>query len=170
MSGDTAFERVGGQSQRPRSCACAPTLDVSPLLCRPLRADALYSPDQGAAAAGALATYARFAATLDGSPAASSSVAAFDADGFRLTRAEAAVMDPQGRLLLEHTAQAVADAQTLLLPHSTSATGVYVGCMWATGAQGLPKRSPCFKRCQQAWRFYIAHLPELFEPLSQLPY
>lgn len=113
----------------------------------PMPPDALYSPDQGVAAAGAFVTYARFAATLDGS-AAGGSVAAFDADSFRLTRAEAAVMDPQGRLLLEHTAEAFADARWRLqqqgfssIDAGGSSTGVYVGCMWATGA---PRRAaPC---------------------------
>jgi hypothetical protein len=116
-----------------------------------LQADASYDPDTNAAASGALTTYARFAATLDGG------VAAFDAAAFRLTRAEAALMDPQGRLLLEQAAEAVQDArQRRRLPQEVAAaaqhplkissggdggevcsasTGVYVGCMWATGEE-----------------------------------
>jgi len=126
--------------------------------------DALYSPDQGAAAAGASITYARFAATLDGS-AAAGSMAAFDADSFRLTKAEAAVMDPQGRLLLEHTAEAVADAQGRLVQHSgtaadmsASATGVYAGCMWATGRQELARDLGVAELCSSMLLPISAHV------------
>lgn len=44
-------------------------------------------------------------------------------------------MDPHGRLLLEHTAEAVGDARAGGAQAAGDAsTGVYVGCMWATGA------------------------------------
>jgi hypothetical protein len=96
--------------------------------------DALYSPDQGAAAGGQLSCYARFAATLDGGCGEGASLAAFDAGAFRLTAAEAAQMDPQARLLLETAAGAFADATGRLETSPVDArTGVYVGCMWATG-------------------------------------
>ena len=118
----------------------APPLPSPPThsLPRPPPTDALYNPDLNAAAGGARTTYTRFAATLDGCPAGSGppGVAAFDADAFRLTRAEAALMDPHGRLLLEHAAEAVGDARAGGAPAAGGAgTGVYVGCMWATGAQ-----------------------------------
>lgn len=47
----------------------------------------------------------------------------------RLSRAEAAGLDPQARLLLERTWGAVADAR--LPPSALPATGVYVGCVWS---------------------------------------
>ena len=111
-------------------------------------ADAVYNPDQNAAAGGSRTMYVRFAATLDGiggsTSASGSRVAAFDADAFRLTRTEGALMDPHARLLLGHSAEAVADARGRLLPGGLAAvgsvdaiggssTGVYVGCMWSTG-------------------------------------
>lgn len=105
-------------------------------------ADALYNPDMGAAAGGAHATYTRFTATLDGC-GSGPGVASFDADVFRLTRAEATLMDPHGRLLLEQASEAVADAAGRQQPASfggfggSAATGVYVGCMWSTGGWNL---------------------------------
>lgn len=105
--------------------------------CHP-SADALYNPDQTAAAGGTQTIYTRFAATLDGIPGSSGcGIAAFDADAFRLTRAEAAMMDPHGRLLLEHAAEAAADAAGRLQGRAAAAplgaaTGVYVGCMWSS--------------------------------------
>lgn len=92
-----------------------------------------------AASAGARSVYTRFAGMLAGS-----AVAAFDAAAFRLTPGEAALMDPHARLLLEHVAEAAADARCRLPPVKTvgssaggvggsGPTGVYVGCMWATG-------------------------------------
>ena len=98
--------------------------------------DAMYSPDLSAAAGGAQLSYARFAGTLDGSDG-DVRLPWFDADAFRLPRAEAAAMDPQVRLLLEHTGAAVADAQGRTpqqgpLVSGSDGTGAYVGCMWAT--------------------------------------
>lgn len=63
----------------------------------------LYSPDSAAAAGGAGTLYTRFAATLG----KATGIAAFDPEAFRLTRAEAALMDPHTRLLLEHTTEAM---------------------------------------------------------------
>lgn len=120
------------------SCMC-PSPSLQPNLidptppCPPI--DALYNPDLNAAAGGARTTYVRFAATLDGCALSNGGVAAFDADSFRLTRGEASLMDPHGRLLLEHTAEAVEDARGSGMDGvGGSGTGVYVGCMWATGA------------------------------------
>lgn len=66
-------------------------------------------------------------------------MAAFDAGAFRLAPGEAALMDPHGRLLLEHAAEALADAggrqpsgPAAWRPGGSS-TGVFVGCMWAHG-------------------------------------
>ena len=86
----------------------------------------MYNPDPNAAAGGAYATYVRFAATLDGG-CSGAGVAAFDAAGFRLTHAEASLMDPNTRLLLEHAAEAVADTGSA----ADMSTGVYLGCMWS---------------------------------------
>ena len=98
-------------------------------------ADVLFDPEQSAAAGGSRTIYTRFAATLAGG------VAAFDAAAFRLVPGEAALMDPHARLLLEHSAEALADAgarqpagSAMQLHGSVaSSTGVFVGCMWASG-------------------------------------
>ena len=52
-----------------------------------------------------MTSYVRFGAFLP-------DVTAFDAEAFKVARNEAAVMDPQHRLLQEATAQAFSDART----------------------------------------------------------
>jgi acyl transferase domain-containing protein len=52
---------------------------------------------------------------------------AFDEGAFRLSKSEAAGLDPQSRALLEQTAAALADAGGALRPKTA---GVYVGCVW----------------------------------------
>ena len=47
----------------------------------------------------------------------------------RLSGSEAAVMDPQGRLLLEQTGLALLDAKARQGQDTEAATGVYVGVM-----------------------------------------
>lgn len=102
-------------------------------------ADSLYSPDSQAAAVGAHSCYTRFAATLDGLPlgdGSSGGVAAFDAAAFRIPAAEAALLDPHTRHLLQHAAAALADGRgraAARSPPISGSTGVFVGCMWGTG-------------------------------------
>lgn len=66
--------------------------------------------------------YVRFAAFIPG-------VETFDAPLFRIPPAEAAAIDPQGRILLEQTHLALRDAESSTgAPHPNN-TGVYVGVM-----------------------------------------
>jgi acyl transferase domain-containing protein len=55
----------------------------------------------------------------------------FDADCFRVSRAEAVALDPQIRVLLEVTAEGLADAGPRCFgADAASRTGTYVGCMF----------------------------------------
>ncbi|KAK9803996.1 hypothetical protein WJX72_011444 [[Myrmecia] bisecta] len=65
----------------------------------------------------------RFAAFVD-------DVDCFDEAAFRLSKSEAAAMDPQCRLLLEQVGAAMQDGRANLAGTSDSSTGVYVGCVW----------------------------------------
>jgi acyl carrier protein len=87
--------------------------------------DRAFDPDMSKASGGSAAMYCSFAAVLE------QGVDAFDADAFRLTQNEAAVMDPHTRLLLEHVHGAVADGGRADRAAGVGTrTGVYVGCMW----------------------------------------
>ena len=81
-------------------------------------ADALYSSSGGV---GRVST--RFAAYVH-------DVFAFDPEAFGLSVAEAALMDPQQRVLLETTVDAFAHAGVATPALVGSPTGVYVGCIW----------------------------------------
>jgi acyl transferase domain-containing protein len=59
----------------------------------------------------------------------------FDASAFGLGPSEAAVMDPQARLLLEHTAAAALESGRSAHALSGAAGGVFVGCIWLEHAQ-----------------------------------
>jgi acyl transferase domain-containing protein len=54
----------------------------------------------------------------------------FDQDAFGLSPNEAALMDPQQRILLEETAAAFHASEHALSALSGSSVGVYVGCIW----------------------------------------
>lgn len=89
--------------------------------------DLLYTPD------GAIERmYVRFAAFLP-------EIECFDASLFRISPAEAAVMDPQGRLLLEQMRQAVSDVG-LRQGTLSNQVGVYVGVMHMEFIQYLASR------------------------------
>lgn len=138
-------------------------------------ADALYSPDSQAAGGGAHACYTRFAGTLDGLPCdGGGGVAAFDAAAFRIPAAEAALLDPHTRQLLQHAAAALADARGRAAaapgclpeiggsssvaasgPSGGGSTGVFVGCMWGAG------------ECQPASSCLLLRL-DLTSPVSSL--
>ena len=55
---------------------------------------------------------------------------AFDPVAFGLSTNEAALMDPQQRVLLEETVNAFGDAGHAMGALVGSSTGVYVGCIW----------------------------------------
>ena len=60
----------------------------------------------------------------------------------RLSQNEASLMDPQGRILLEQTGLALADAESeKLFSTSEPATGVYVGVMHMEYIQFMSGRS-----------------------------
>ena len=69
----------------------------------------------------------------------------------RLSASESALMDPQGRILLEQTNLALADARGRLGAAVGAQTGVYVGVMhmeyiqYMTGALHFPPAP--FRRC-----------------------
>lgn len=55
----------------------------------------------------------------------------FDAGLFRLAAGEATTLDPQARILLEQTAEALHQADALMLqPRVAAQCGVYIGCMY----------------------------------------
>ncbi|KAL4457258.1 hypothetical protein ABPG75_012123 [Micractinium tetrahymenae] len=88
--------------------------------------DACYSPD-----AGERRMYVRLGGWLD-------SLAAFDAAAFRLSTSEAACLDPQARMLLEHTHELlVPPASAAAAPAVGSSVGVYVGCMYTEYLDGI---------------------------------
>ena len=61
----------------------------------------------------------------------------------RLSQNEAALMDPQGRLLLEQTGLALADSEPdRLFSGSEAATGVYVGVMHMEYIQFMTSKAP----------------------------
>ncbi len=64
-------------------------------------------------------SYARFAAFV-------SSIDQFDSAAFRMGRAEATALDPQARILLQITGDALSGSQ----PMDASTTATYVGCMF----------------------------------------
>lgn len=80
--------------------------------------DALYAPE---AASGRI--YARLAAFLTGHTD-------FDVVPFGLSRAEAAALDPQSRILLEQTYLALASVRADADSASLMGAGVYIGCMF----------------------------------------
>jgi hypothetical protein len=84
--------------------------------------DAVYRPASAAAApgGGVSTRWGTFVADVH----------AFDAAAFGLGPAEAAAMDPQARLLLEHAAAAAAESGRGACTLSGAAGGVYVGCIW----------------------------------------
>ena len=67
--------------------------------------------------------YVRFGCFVDGT-------SAFDAAAFRLAGGEALALDPQARVLLEQTAEALAAAEATFPRSWDAATGVYIGCMY----------------------------------------
>jgi acyl transferase domain-containing protein len=87
--------------------------------------NALYSPSGGV---GRISS--RIGAFVD-------STFAFDPDAFGLSANEAALMDPQQRVLLEETAAAFTDAGHSLVDLSGSPVGVFVGCIWLEYAEML---------------------------------
>lgn len=130
-----------------------------------LCADSLYDPDQGAGVGGPQTACTRFAATLE------DGIADFDAASFRVAPSEAAVMDPHTRLLLEHTAETLADAHKLRpkmqgsrpsdVVQSTT-IGVFVGCMWSGGTQlvlGSDLHYAAAESCPAVCRFSISPPP-----------
>ncbi len=66
-----------------------------------------------------------------------SDVHAFDAAAFGISQSEAALVDPQTRLLLEHTAAAAAASGRGPSALSGAAAGVFVGCIWLEHAELL---------------------------------
>jgi acyl carrier protein len=88
--------------------------------------DACYHPDGGTRR-----MYVRFGGWLDG-------LAGFDAAAFRLSASEAVCLDPQARMLLEHTQELlVSPAATAAADAVQSAVGVYVGCMYTEYLDGV---------------------------------
>lgn len=68
-------------------------------------------------------SYARFAAFTDG-------VDTFDASFFRMGSTEAIALDPQARILLHASAEALQTSRILDASEILCATGTYVGCMF----------------------------------------
>ena len=71
----------------------------------------------------------------------------------RLSQNEAALMDPQGRLLLEQTGLALADSEPdRLFSGSEAATGVYVGVMHMEYIQFMTSKAPVTHSAEAAMK------------------